>query len=244
MRRYGVSASTSSGGSVPGCFATSSSQRTSRPGVIGAPEPSRSQTTTCSTDGDVSSASSTTSFIGIVLPRRSDASAVITTFASESWSRAATAWAAKPEKIGIWIAPRCATAFEAIAASGAIGRYVATTSPGPTPSEARPSASRVTSRESAAKVSSRRSPSSPAKTAPTSSGRRSAQRWTQFHAMLSFAADEPGRPLGPAREVGDPLPRRRRTRAPCPRSPPARTSPDRPVSAAGRPGSRRSRACA
>ena len=36
-----------------------------------------------------------------------------------------------------------------------------------------------------------------------------AQRCTQFHAMFSLAADEPGRPLGPAREVDDRVPRLR-----------------------------------
>ena len=47
---------------------------------------------------------------------------------------AAIAGAAKPEKIGTWIAPRCAQACEAIATSGDIGRKIATRSPGSTPS--------------------------------------------------------------------------------------------------------------
>ncbi len=55
-------------------------------------------------------------------PRRSDPSAVISTFASASCSRAATAGAANPENTGTWTAPTCAHACEAIAASADIGR--------------------------------------------------------------------------------------------------------------------------
>jgi hypothetical protein len=55
------------------------------------------------------------------LPRRSDQSAVTTTFASESCSRSRTAGAAKPEKIGTCTAPMCAQACEATATSGHIG---------------------------------------------------------------------------------------------------------------------------
>ncbi len=73
---------------------------------------------------------------------------MITTFASEACSRAATAGAAKPEKTGTWIAPRCAQACDAIATSGDIGRNNATRSPASTPSAASVSASRVTSSES------------------------------------------------------------------------------------------------
>jgi hypothetical protein len=69
----------------------------------------------------VRSASSIVSRIGIRRPRRYDQSAVSTTFAPESWSRCTTAGAAKPEKIGTCIAPICAQAWEAIAASGHIG---------------------------------------------------------------------------------------------------------------------------
>jgi hypothetical protein len=47
---------------------------------------------------------------------------VITTFASASCSRWATAGAAKPEKSGTCTAPTCAQAWEATAASGDIGR--------------------------------------------------------------------------------------------------------------------------
>ena len=43
--------------------------------------------------------------IGTVFPRRDDSCCVITTFASLASSRCATAGAAKPEKIGTWIAP-------------------------------------------------------------------------------------------------------------------------------------------
>ena len=129
--------------------ATASSQKTSRPACIGTSSwPSRRQTTTCSTEGESASASSTSAFIGTSRPRRSEPSAVTTTFASACWSRPAIAGAAKPEKIGTWIAPRCAHACEAIATSGDIGRKSATRSPGPTPSAASASARRVTSCES------------------------------------------------------------------------------------------------
>ncbi len=55
---------------------------------------------------------------------------MITTFASLARRRCATAGAAKPEKTGTWIAPRWATACEATATSGDIGRKIATRSPG------------------------------------------------------------------------------------------------------------------
>ena len=97
--------------------ATASSQNTSRPSCIGTSPPSRRQTTTCSTDGDSASASSTIAFIGTSRPRRSEPSAVTTTFASECRAAGATAGAAKPEKTGTWTAPRCAQACEAIATS-------------------------------------------------------------------------------------------------------------------------------
>ena len=73
---------------------------------------------------------------------------MITTFASACCRREAIAGAAKPEKIGTWIAPRCAHACEAIATSGDIGRKMATRSPASTPSRASASANRVTSLES------------------------------------------------------------------------------------------------
>ena len=73
---------------------------------------------------------------------------MITTFASLACRRCATAGAAKPEKIGTWIAPMCAIACDATATSGDIGRKIATRSPGSTPSETSCSARRVTSRES------------------------------------------------------------------------------------------------
>ena len=67
--------------------------------------PSRSHTTTCRTDGACSSAASATSFIETGLPRRGTASAVSSATAPASLSRAATAGAPKPEKIGTAIAP-------------------------------------------------------------------------------------------------------------------------------------------
>ncbi len=167
--------------------ATSSSQSWSRPARIGAATPSRFQTTTCSTDGVSASAVSAISFSGTVAPRRSVASAVTSTFAPASASRAAIAGAAKPEKIGTWIAPMCAHACEAIAACGDIGRYIPTASPAPTPRPASASAKRVTSRESSLQPSALRVPSSASQTAASSSGRSLAQRWTQAVARLSRA---------------------------------------------------------
>jgi hypothetical protein len=46
---------------------------------------------------------------------------VTTTFACASCNRCTIAGAAKPEKIGTWIAPMCAQACETAAASGLIG---------------------------------------------------------------------------------------------------------------------------
>ena len=68
--------------------------------ACGTSSPEPRQTTTCSTDGDSVSASSTSAFIGTSAPRRSEPSAVTTTFASACRSLAAIAGAAKPEKTG------------------------------------------------------------------------------------------------------------------------------------------------
>ena len=170
MRRYGCSESTCSGGSSPGCASRS-----------------KGASTTCSTLGDSRIASSRIGSIGTVLPRRDDSCCVITTFASLACRRCATAGAAKPEKIGTWIAPMCAIACEATATSGDIGRKMPTRSPGSTPSETSCSASRVTSRESSANVTSRRAPSSASPTAAMPSGRDTAQRCTQLCAMFRVA---------------------------------------------------------
>src|SRR3989304_4830482 len=80
--------------------------------------------------------------------RRSAPPAVINAFAPASASRVAIAGAAKPEKMGTWIAPRCAHACEAIATSGDIGRKIPTAPPRPIPSAASASARRGLSRES------------------------------------------------------------------------------------------------
>ena len=73
----------------------------SRPGVIGTSTPRFSKTTTCSTVGDAATASSAAAFISPCLPRRQVPSAVKTTLALASCSRAATDAGAKPEKIGM-----------------------------------------------------------------------------------------------------------------------------------------------
>ena len=60
--------------------------------------------------------------MGTSRPRLSEVSVVITTLASESCRRWATAGAAKPEKMGTCTAPTWAHAWEATATSGDIGR--------------------------------------------------------------------------------------------------------------------------
>ena len=99
--RYGCSESTCFGARSPDVPSTSSSQKRSRPSVIGtSSRPRRRQTTVCVTVAADSSASSAICFIGTICPRRSDPSAVISALAFASASRAAIAGAAKPEKIG------------------------------------------------------------------------------------------------------------------------------------------------
>ena len=168
MSRYGVSDSTSSARQLAGAV---------RDDVV----PRRRDDVRHGRLGD---ALSRISSIGMGLPRRVEWRAVITTFASLERRRCATAGAAKPEKIGTWIAPTCAQACEAIAASADIGRKSATRSPGSTPSRTSASASRVTSRESSAKVSVRARCRPRARpTAASASGVRSAQRCTQLRAI-------------------------------------------------------------
>ncbi len=70
---------------------------------------------------------------------------MIRSFASQSWSREATAGAPKPEKQGVQTAPMRAAASEAMAASGDIGRKMPTRSPSPTPSRRSAPARRPTS---------------------------------------------------------------------------------------------------
>ena len=142
-------------------------------------------------------------------PRRDESRRVITTFASLASSRWATAGAAKPEKTGTCTAPMCAIAFEATATSGDIGRKIATRSPGSTPRadellrEARHVARELGEREGAARAVLAEPDGRGAL------GRRSAQRCTQLRAMESSPADEPRRPLRPARVVEHRVPRLR-----------------------------------
>ena len=120
--------------------------------------------------------------MSIRLPRRSDQSAQMTTFACESSSRDAIAGAAKPEKMGTCTAPTCAHACEATATAGHIGMKMATRSPASTPSSTRASASCVASREASAHVSESRAPSS---YNPTSASASEACRWRQMRATFS-----------------------------------------------------------
>ena len=88
--------------------------------------------------------------MAIALPRRKLTSAVTIAFAPASLSRAATACAPKPEKIGTTIAPILAHARNAITASGTIGRNKPTASPWPSPSRSSALASRQVSAWSSA----------------------------------------------------------------------------------------------
>ncbi len=95
----------------------------------------------CVTVGARSAASSATSFMRTSRPRRGKPSAVISTRASASASRVATASAPNPLKIGSHTAPSFEHAMTDATASGHIGRKMPTASPIPTPSETSPFAS-------------------------------------------------------------------------------------------------------
>ena len=179
------------GGSSPGESATSSSH---------------GATITCSTLGASRRASSTISSIGTSRPRRDDARAVITTLASEAWSRCATAGAAKPEKIGTWIAPMCAQACDATGTSGDIGRKIATRSPSRTPSRTQ----RLRQpRHLARQLRERLLAPRPVLAEPDRGDRVRPPLRPAVHAVpgdVHLPADEPGRPLRPAREIDHLLP--------------------------------------
>ena len=81
----------------------------------------RRTTTTCSIDGHSPSTASTASFIGFGLPRRSEKSAVTSTFASQSMMRSLTASGEKPPNTTECGAPMRAQASIAAGASGTIG---------------------------------------------------------------------------------------------------------------------------
>ncbi len=82
-----------------------------------------------STLGDLAKAASTLVFRGICLPRRQPASAVMMSLAPASLLRSAMASAANPPKTTEWTAPIRVQANMAMANSGTIGMYMATTSP-------------------------------------------------------------------------------------------------------------------
>ena len=88
--------------------------------------------------------------MGTAFPLRSDASAVRSTLAPASASRAATASAPNPLKIGTQIAPSFEHAITAATVSGAIGRKMPTVEEARTPSACSPRASRSVSRRSSA----------------------------------------------------------------------------------------------
>ena len=110
--------------------------------VIGGSVSARSTTITCSSESRSAIAPSIAAFIGVGLPRRSVASAVISALAPETSIRSATEPAEKPPKTTLWIAPIRVQASIATAASGTIGMKMPTTSPLPTPSDLSPLANR------------------------------------------------------------------------------------------------------
>ena len=81
----------------------------------------RFTTTTCSSLGRSPRIPSTFSFIGVGWPRRSVASAVISTFASETFMRSLTDSTEKPPKTTLCVAPMRAHASIAAGVSGIIG---------------------------------------------------------------------------------------------------------------------------
>ena len=131
---------------------------------------------------------------------------VIATFASEAWSRCATAGAAKPEKIGTWIAPMCAQACDAIGTSGDIGRKIATRSPSRDAElDERLGEPRHLARELGERLLAPR----PVLAEPDRGDRVRPPLGPAVHAVpgdVHLAADEPRRPLRPAREVDDRVP--------------------------------------
>ena len=146
-------------------------------------------------------ASSTISSIGTLRPRREDSRRVITTFASLASSRWATAGAAKPEKIGTWTAPMCATAFDATATSGDIARKIATRSPASTPSATSSSASL---RHVARELGERERAARAVLAEPDGGDALGTPLGPAMHAVagdVELPADEPGRPFGAARAV-------------------------------------------
>ena len=147
--------------------------------------PRRSTTITWRTDRAAATASSAVSFIGTTLPRRGKPSAVISTVASASSSRFATASAPNPENSGSHTAPSFEHAITATTASGVGGRKIPTASSARTPSPARPFASRSEASRSSRYETRRVVPSSPSHAIAVASGVRSAHRSTQLCARFT-----------------------------------------------------------
>jgi len=145
----------------------------------------RSTTTTCRTESLAATASSAISFIGTTLPRRGNPSAVISTVASASSSRFATASAPNPENSGSHTAPSFEHAITATTASGVGGRKIPTASSARTPSTASPFANRSEASRSSRYETRRVVPSSPSHAIAVASGVRSAQRSTQLCARFT-----------------------------------------------------------
>ncbi len=117
----GCSASNASGVCSADWRSTSSCHHTSRSAFQATSCPVRRTTSTCSTLSTRAIASSTAGLSADGLPRRKPPSAVMTTLASASWIRVASASAEKPPKTTEWAAPIRAEASIAIAVSGIIG---------------------------------------------------------------------------------------------------------------------------
>ena len=227
MRRYGVSESTSQRRQLARAVASSSTRRERR----------RARPMGDSASASLEDLEHRHAPCRAATTRRR----VITTFASLACSRCATAGAAKPEKIGTWIAPMCA---HRVRGDRDLGRH------------------RQEDRDAVARLDAERDEhlgeprhvvgelgegelASRAVLAEPDGGerigRRSAQRWTQLSGDRDLRrrrtrSSTPGRA-----SRRRPRPRLRRTRAPCPRSRAARTTRGPPATGARARRSRRRR---
>ena len=141
----------------------------------------------------------------------SDQSAQMTAFASESSSRAAIAGAAKPEKTGTCTAPMCAQACDATATAGLIGRKMRdAVALAHAELDERLRDLRHLARQLAPGQRRAR-----AVLAAEHGGlaRQVAPAMDAVRGDVQPRADEPRRPLGPARDIDDALPRLRELEA-------------------------------
>ena len=96
-------------------------------------QPTRRDTSTCSTVVHCSKASSTTDFTGISLGPRNMPSLQSTALAPASLMRSARLRALNPQNTTLWMAPMRAQASTPTTRSGIMGMYTTTRSPLPMP---------------------------------------------------------------------------------------------------------------